>query len=187
VFLIASIGGDAVVTRIEQIDREIGTVQQSRVNRAGIWESTLEMIRDRPLLGSGFGAYGAAITKYDNANGHFQLEQAHNDYLEILSNGGAVAGVLFLIFAIIVAARLIANLNSSDGFRRACCFGATVGIVGVAIHSFVDFGLHVLVNALVFIALIVIGTSKMERTIERPRRARTVSMLRANERSDYES
>ena len=178
VFLVAFIGGDAVVTRIEDIDREIGTIEQTRVNRATIWTSTLEMVRERPLLGSGFGAYGAAITKYDRSNGHFLLEQAHNDYLEIIANGGVISAILFAVFAILVGARMFANLRSSEGFQMACCFGAIISVVGVLIHSFVDFGLHVLVNALVFVALIVIGTARFERSFERPRRERVVRTRR---------
>jgi hypothetical protein len=44
--------------------------------------------------------------------------------------------------------------------RRAACLGACIGIAGVAVHSLVDFGLHMLVNALVFTTLIVIATSE---------------------------
>jgi len=174
VVLIAFIGGDAVVTRIENIDSEIGTAEQSRVNRGAIWESTWQMIRDRPVFGSGFGAYGTAITKYDTTNGHFLLEQAHNDYLEIVANGGVIGAILFIAFAFLVGARMLINLRTADGFRRACCFGSVVGIFGVLIHSFVDFGLHVLVNALVFVVLIVIGTARIEHSVQRKRRERSV-------------
>ena len=38
--------------------------------------------------------------------------------------------------------------------------GALVGIFGVAIHSFVDFGLHMTINALVLFVLIVIAVYK---------------------------
>ena len=52
------------------------------------------------------------------------------------------------------------NLAARNRFRRAACLGAAIGIAGVAVHSLVDFGLHTIVNALVFTTLIVIATSK---------------------------
>jgi hypothetical protein len=42
---------------------------------------------------------------------------------------------------------------------RACRFGAAAGILGVLLHSTVDFGLHVLVNAAVFTLLVVLAVS----------------------------
>jgi hypothetical protein len=33
-----------------------------------------------------------------------------------------------------------------------------LGIMGVAVHSLFDFGLHMLVNALIFVSLIIIAT-----------------------------
>ena len=157
--LVASIADDQLIRRIERIDNEVGSVNQSRENRAAIWRSTIELIKARPILGSGFGAYSVAITEFDRSNGRFVLEQAHNEYLEILANGGVVAAVLFSVFGVMVANRMIRNMRSRDKFRRACCFGSLVGIFGVVIHSTVDFGLHLLVNSLVFVVLIVIGVS----------------------------
>ncbi|MFN2514435.1 MAG: hypothetical protein ABR568_23865, partial [Pyrinomonadaceae bacterium] len=58
------------------------------------------------------------------------------------------------------------NLRSPSRFRRAACLGAAIGIAGVAVHSLVDFGLHTIVNALVFTTLIVIATSKARRESE---------------------
>jgi hypothetical protein len=45
-----------------------------------------------------------------------------------------------------------------DAFRHAACVGAVAGILSVAVHSLVEFGLHVTLNACVFIVLIVIAT-----------------------------
>jgi O-antigen ligase len=161
--LVASIGDDQLMRRIERIDNEVGSVNQSQENRAAIWRSTIELIGERPVIGSGFGAYSVAITQFDRSNGRFVLEQAHNEYLEILANGGIVAAVLFAIFGVMVAKRTIENMRSRDKFRRACCFGSLIGIFGVMIHNTVDFGLHLLVNSLVFMVLIVIGVSRIRR------------------------
>ena len=65
-------------------------------------------------------------------------------------------GWMSIPFALIKRAR--EQLRSTDQFRRAACFGALVGLFGVACHSLVDFGLHITINALVFTALVAIAT-----------------------------
>lgn len=163
---IAFVGGDRVVTRIEKLPGEVEMVDKTRGNRSSIWRSTIELIKDKPILGAGFGGYAAAITKYDRSGGIFSLEQAHNDYLEILANGGIVGFALFAGFAALVVIRILKNLKSRDALTRSCCFGAAIGIFGVLIHSFVDFGLHILINALIFTVLVVIATAKVGEATE---------------------
>ena len=106
------------------------------------------------------GAYWIAVPAFHDAAGTMTPQEAHNDYLELLASGGLVGFALGAWFVVVVVMRTRQNLASPNQFRRAVCFGATIGIVGVAIHSLVDFGLHTIVNALVFTTLIVIATSK---------------------------
>lgn len=161
VLVTAFVGGDTVVTRFEKLKGEIETVNNAGVNRNLIWSSTLKMIESEPLLGVGFGGYATAIPKFDASGGKYRLQQAHNEYLEIMANGGIIGFALFALFGVIVVHRILKNLRSSDLLRRASCFGAAIGIFGVLIHSFVDFGLHIPVNAFIFVVLVVIATAKI--------------------------
>ena len=62
------------------------------------------------------------------------------------------------------------QLRSVDSFRRAVCFGALVGLFGVAVHSLFDFGLHfVVVNSLVFVVLLVLAVAEVHDNSERHR------------------
>ncbi len=162
VLTIAFVGGDQLVSRFEKVETEVAVQETTLTNRNIIWASTLDLIAERPFLGAGFGAYKTAITKFDRTNGNATLAQAHNDYLEILANGGIVGAILFAAFAGLVLYRFAGNLGRAvDRERAAYTFGALVGIFGVMVHNLVDFGLHVMVNALVFIALIVIGAARI--------------------------
>jgi O-antigen ligase len=157
------LGGDQLASRIEQSRTEFSAqLDESRqaVRRNQIWAMTLKMFAAHPVFGVGMGAYWVAVPAFHDASGALTPQEAHNDYLELLASGGVVGfaiGVWFL-FAIVKKAK--ANLGSSDRLRRAACLGACIGIAGVAVHSLVDFGLHMLVNALIFTTLIVIATSE---------------------------
>jgi O-antigen ligase len=131
------------------------------VKRTEVWRATSHLIRSNPLVGTGFGAYGVAITRFHDASGKWVPEAAHNDYLELLSAGGLIGAalVIWLVMSIISRARV--QLLSGESFRRAACLAALTGLIGVMAHSLVDFGLHVTANAVVFLALVVVATKEL--------------------------
>ena len=157
------LGGDQLATRIEESRNEISadtTGLRQGVSRNEIWKATWRMFVAHPVLGIGMGGYWAAIPAFHDASGTMTPQEAHNDYLELLASGGLVGLALGVWFAVVVIKRTRENLAAANRFRRAACLGAAIGIAGVAVHSLVDFGLHTIVNALVFTTLIVIATSK---------------------------
>jgi O-antigen ligase len=167
VFAIAFIGGDPLVSRIETIQSEMQSETDDRkIQRSEIWQSTIELIEANPIAGVGFGAYPAAITAYDKSSGERSLQQAHNDYLETLANGGIVAFLLMLIFLAALVKNTCRQLVLTDHFRRASCFGAAIGMFAALLHSFTDFGFHTTINALVFVVLIVIAVAPIENFAE---------------------
>lgn len=157
-------GGDRLVSRIEQTQDEFDpTVGGGRIgaSRNEIWRASWRMFKDYPIAGVGFGAYRSAIPAYHDASGAITPFEAHNEYLELLACGGIIGLGLGGWFGVAVFKKALPNLRSSNRFRRAACFGAVLGIIGVAVHSIFDFGLHLLANALVFVALIVIATTSL--------------------------
>jgi hypothetical protein len=161
------LGGDQLATSAETAAVEIAGADQSEMHegarRRDIWRSTWLMFKAHPIAGAGFGGYWAEVPLFHQASGRLTPQQAHNDYLEVLASGG-VAGIALLIWFAIVVIRQARNaLRMPDGFQRAAASGAIIGLVGVAVHSAVDFGLHITVNALVFMALLAI-LSLMEMT-----------------------
>ncbi len=157
--LIAAVGGDGLVTRFEAIEQEVGTLKdKTRINRGEIWSSTISLVEQNRLVGVGFGVYAVAIPKFDPSTGNFSLEQAHNDYLELAASGGSISVALILWFAVVVSRKVAVNFRSTDKTAKVYSFGAIIGIVAVAFHSLVDFGLHIPVNILILFVLIAIAT-----------------------------
>ena len=119
---------------------------------------TWEMIKDHPIVGVGFGGYWIAITKYHKASGEVTPQEAHNDYLELLSSGGLIGVAIGLWFILGFGKSVLTRLRYGDPLLSALSIGALAGIFAVAIHSIVDFGLHITINALLFVTLMVIAT-----------------------------
>lgn len=147
-------GGEEVLSRF------IGTVnaQDPTTGRAHFWRGTLEIIRNHPLIGTGLGSFGVAYTLYDTRNGMFRLEQAHNDYLQVLSDAGIVGAILAVCFVGLLFRKGFARRETDDPFRRGVATGALVGCFAVLVHSFFDFTLHTTANGLLFLTLAALAT-----------------------------
>ena len=118
----------------------------------------MDVIKAHPVIGSGLGSFGVIYTRYDSRNGLYRLEQAHNDYLQILSDGGIVGGLLGLSFLVILFRKGFARRNTDDKFRRGIVTGALAGCFAVLVHSAFDFTLHTTSNALLFLILAAMAT-----------------------------
>ena len=156
-------GGAPLADRLETVSGELNpeAADPTGASRRDIWRSTVNLIKAHPLTGSGFGAYWIAISRYHEGSGALSPQQAHNDYLELAAGGGLFGAILFLWFVYLFVRSAHFPLRSPDRFRRSACYGALVGLFGVSVHSLVDFGLHVTVNALICLALVAIATANV--------------------------
>jgi O-antigen ligase len=142
------------------INRFIDSVNTSdpTTGRAHFWSVTLDIIKAHPYLGTGLGAFGVIYTKYDTRNGLYRLEQAHNDYLHVLSDAGIIGALLAFSFVALLFWKAISRAHSRDDFRRGVALAALSGCFAVLVHSFFDFTLHTTSNALLFLVLAALAT-----------------------------
>lgn len=148
------VGGEFSINRfIDSVN-----IDDPTTGRAHFWSVTLNIIKAYPYLGTGLGAYGVTYTQYDSRNGLYRLEQAHNDYLQVLSDGGIVGGLLALSFVALLFYKAIKRAKSRDDFRRGIALASLSGCFGVLVHSFFDFTLHTTSNALLFLVLAALAT-----------------------------
>lgn len=148
-------GGDSFASRVSKLDSEQDSL--NRLTRREVWHDGWELIKDNPWTGVGFGTFFLAIPQYQKGAGTIRLEQAHDDYIDLTVNGGLVAVALAGWFAILIIRRTRNALGSKDAYRRAAALGAAAGILSIAAHSLVDFGLQVTGIAVVFAVLITIA------------------------------
>jgi O-antigen ligase len=171
---VMSLGGEFSIYRfIDSVNTDDPTT-----GRAHFWSVTLDIIRANPYAGTGLGAFGVVYTKYDSRNGLFRLEQAHNDYLQVLSDAGIIGGVLALSFVVLLFYKALQRAKSRDDFRRGVALAGLSGCFAVLIHSFFDFTLHTTANTLLFLVLAAIATlnGRVEDAPRHRRRRRKTSV-----------
>jgi O-antigen ligase len=144
----------------DSISRLLGTVNSAdpTTGRAHFWAGTIEIIKDHPVIGTGLGSFSAVYPRYDTSNGAYRLEQAHNDYLQILSDAGVIGAALGIVFVFFLFRTALRRMQSHDKFRRGVALGALAGCAGALVHSFFDFTLHTTANALMFLTLAALAT-----------------------------
>ncbi len=154
---VAWLGGDQLSTGVKTATQEMSGVDPSDehqgARRRDIWRATWSMFKAHPIAGAGLGAFWAEVPVFHQASGALTPQQAHNDYLELLASGGILGAALFSWFAVALIREARRSVRTSQGFQRAVSLGAIIGLVGVAVHSIVDFGLHITINAVVFVVL----------------------------------
>src|SRR5215203_396773 len=108
------IGGESSLTRLA----ETAASDDITTNRTHIWSITLAVIKNNLPFGAGIGAFAAAYTPYDTMNGIERVEQAHNDYLQILADAGIV-GLILAAFFIYQLFRIgLESIKTENLFRR---------------------------------------------------------------------
>ncbi len=133
--------------------------------RIDIGAASLRAFVDRPLLGSGLGAFGDAAAPFKTGHGDVRSNRAEADLLEFVVEGGVVLIVILLLFARFAwrSARhaLIHGRSRGGKWLRA---GALASCATMLIHSLFDFGFRIPANALAFAVLLGIATASSEGT-----------------------
>lgn len=102
--------------------------------RTAIWSTTLQVIGDFWLTGTGVGTYQTAMVLYQQPAGVL-FNQAHNQYLQVAAEGGLLVGVpcaLALMAFVRRARRAMREDRSGMYWLR---LGAASGLVAIAVQG----------------------------------------------------
>jgi O-antigen ligase len=129
------------------IQGRLSTAGVSAANRLLIWRDTVPILRDFWLTGTGAGTYLTSMLLYQRSSPGWLYNQAHNHYLQVMSEGGFLVGVpVFAALALYLrdAWRHLHADRSGMFWIRA---GAFSGLAAVAVQSFFETGLTMPANA----------------------------------------
>jgi len=146
--LAGSVGTDAIIGHFSKTD------WSEFNNRRGVWIDTLSIARDFPVAGAGLNSFESADLVYQRHGLEKTFSASHNDYLQLLAEGGVLLSVPVLV-ALVIFARDVARQfrdprGSSAWWLRA---GAVTALVAIGLQEMVDFSLQVPANAVMFAAV----------------------------------
>ena len=119
--------------------------------RWSIASATLEGVGAFFPLGAGVGTYPEVFRSFHPGDVPKFVNNAHNDYLEWLFEGGLLAGIVILLGLAVYVRRVLFVLQG-DQWRQDqyIKIGAAIGLLLILLHSFVDYNLHIPANAIYF-------------------------------------
>lgn len=151
--------GERMVSFVEQA--ESGYLLEGR---GAVWIASSAMIADFPLFGAGYGTFREVFPRYTPPGTSVRFAQAHNDYLEVLLDGGAVGFALLLWLVAGYATKVGGRLKRLGPSHRILTLGILAGVGTLAVHAFFDFNHQIPANALLFVALCAILVPADDRT-----------------------
>lgn len=126
------------------------TTGQGTWGRPAIWRDTWRMASDFWLTGVGAGAFQRGMLVYQEGSRLFFFNHAHDEYLQLIAEGGlliAVPAAIATLAAVALMTRYLRTDRTAMFWVRA---GAISGIIAVAIQSIWDTGLRTPANGVLF-------------------------------------
>ena len=157
--------------RVAAPDEDAGlqVVDGSASSRLALWRSAAQMWADHPWFGVGPAHFDYRFREYRPEDTQGRPDRAHNDYLNLLADWGTVGGVIvFAGMGIFIfwlkqtwphVRREENDFGSGQSNRFAFFLGAVCGLAALAVHSAMDFNLHIPANALVGVILLALVAS----------------------------
>jgi len=144
-------GWGPIIERFKELYPVEGDISEFRPI---IWNDSIQLLKDFPLAGSGFGSYVNIYPLYKTLTVKLVVDHAHNDYIELLSNGGAIAFLLGIWFVATVVIKSFRVYRKRHELLSLYLFiGSLTGILSILVHSFTDFNLYIGANGLYFFFL----------------------------------
>ena len=134
-----------------------GEIVGSVATRFSMYKSGWAMFKDFPLFGAGLGAVEHAFPFYTRSDILTDgiVRHVHSDWLELFLQLGAVGGLIYLAGLFAALYGFYRAWLGCRSFTVKAVYGGALGAVIVGmLHSFVDFGLQMPANSLVFYLLL---------------------------------
>jgi O-antigen ligase len=151
--LVIWLGGSELSNRVISIRSETST-EISGGTRLAIVRDGWKMWTARPIIGCGLGNFPEAYPQYRSFYTNLFVNQAHNDYIQLLVEMGTLGFLVMLWFLVRMYYRAAEKLGSwSSNINGALTLAAMLGCAGIMVHSLVDFNLQIPANAALFYVL----------------------------------
>jgi len=158
--LLTWVGGGELANRMASIRTE-AKAEMSGGMRLAIDRDSLHMFMQKPVLGWGLGAFPVVYPQFRSFYTNFFVNEAHNDYLQLLVEMGALGFATMLWFLVVLWRTGLKKLHDwAVNINGAVTLAALLGCTGILVHSFVDFNLHVPGNAALFYVLCIVAASE---------------------------
>lgn len=151
------VGWEPIFDRFERMRSVEGELVDERLI---YWQDSVELMRRFPLTGTGFGSFLDVYPSVKTAKTNMIVDHAHNDYVELATDGGLISLLLVAGFYGMVLRRVLPAWRRRQSRRSSfLVLGSLTGLVAIGLHSLTDFNLHIGANALYLFWLLALAVA----------------------------
>jgi O-antigen ligase len=171
--LLMWLGGGELVDRLASIHSG-ARAELSGGTRLTIDSDALKMFAEKPILGWGLGVFPEVYPQFSSLATNLQVGMAHNDYVQLLVEMGALGFAVVLWFLVTLFRSAASKLKTQPAdTNTAVTLAAILGVSGIFVHSFVDFNLQIPANAALFYVACVVAAGEPRFGMHRRKRRRS--------------
>jgi O-antigen ligase len=182
--LLTWLGGKELTARVTSISTETRS-EISGGMRLTIDRDSIRMFRDKPVLGWGLRTFPVVYPQFRTFYTNFFVNEAHNDYLQLLVETGLLGFGVMVWFMIVLYRTALSKIgNWMSDVTGAVTLACTLSFSGILVHSFLDFNLQIPANAALFYVFCTIAAAPplLQRSRKRkPAPTQAPEMLPASE------
>ena len=126
--------------------------------RLSIWETGVKMFLARPWLGWGWGTFNYVYPQFKSEQVWYSVPHAHNEWLQILAEGGLIGFIPLLCCFVLVFIRFIrTGLFSPRTIGGIFALGASGSMIYALVHGGFDFILRLPANICLLTVIVGLG------------------------------
>jgi O-antigen ligase len=173
VSLLAWLGGKELTSRVSSLSTETRS-EISGGMRLSIDRDGFQMFRQKPVLGWGLGTFPVVYPQFRSFYTNFFVNEAHNDYLQLLCETGVLGFGIMLWFVVTLYRRAFSKIgNWTSSVTGAVALACTLGVTGILVHSLIDFNLQIPANAAIYYVFCCLAAAPP--LLQRTRKRRPIS------------
>jgi len=143
---------------LKQVQQRIEQTNLTQESRDEVVTDALPLLSQYGVIGTGGGTFYTVYPQVQSESIQHFYDHAHNEYLQFAIEFGIVgAAAIALLVLLCAKSALSAMRHRRHPLPRGTAFAAVMAVIGMALHSTVDFPLQAPANTAIFIILLALG------------------------------
>ena len=143
---------------LSEVKQRIEQTSLEKETRDEVINDTLPMLNQFKFFGTGGGTFYTVYPRVQNERVQHFYDHAHNEYLQFaIEFGWLASGILFIVVLIAFCTSINSLRTRKQQAYLGAAFTCIMAILGMLLHSSVDFPLQAPANAVTFMVILALG------------------------------
>ena len=143
---------------LKQVQQRLEQTNLNQESRDEVVSDALPLLSQYGVIGTGGGTFYTVYPQVQSESIQHFYDHAHNEYLQFAIEFGIVGAAIIAVLVLLCAkSALSAIRHRRHPLPRGTAFATVMAVIGMALHSTVDFPLQAPANTAIFIILLALG------------------------------